>query len=232
MGFDKCADKVYIVDFGLSKPYCDLNTGKHIELVKNKRLTGTARYASINTHTGFEQSRRDDLESLGYTLIYLIKGHLPWQGIQGTTKKERRQNILKSKMKTSIEKLCNGLPNEFAKYLRYCRRLEFEERPDYHYLKSIFRDCFEAQGFDRNSTFDWNNKNIKIQKEPQRSISFDFLTKPEQSTQNLSPAVNPNQKKLSFNYLKINFQDINQEKRASNNLFYVHRCIESTLIHR
>lgn len=98
-------------------------------------MTGTARYASINTHLGLEQSRRDDLEAIGYMLIYLIKGKLPWQSLPGKYKSEKYQLIKDKKVSTSVESLCKGLPEEFASYLHIFRAMKFDEKPDYDYLK-------------------------------------------------------------------------------------------------
>ena len=83
------ASTVYIIDFGLAKKYKDLKTGQHIAIRGGKSLVGTARYASIASHDGFEQCRRDDLESLGYLLLYFLRGKLPWQGIQMHDKNEK-----------------------------------------------------------------------------------------------------------------------------------------------
>ncbi len=99
---------IYIIDFGLSKKYMDLKTGKHIPLKGGKSLVGTARYASMASHDGFEQCRRDDLESLGYLLIYFLLGKLPWQGIQNSNKNEKYQEIGRLKRKTSIQELCKN----------------------------------------------------------------------------------------------------------------------------
>jgi len=109
MGKDKNSHLVYLIDFGLSKFYID-EKGKHIKYKDGKQLTGTARYASIFTHMGIDQSRRDDLESLAYTLIYLIKGDLPWKSIKSKTKKEKYEHILKMKKNMNLENLSNEIP--------------------------------------------------------------------------------------------------------------------------
>ncbi|XP_031093523.1 casein kinase 1-like protein 2 [Ipomoea triloba] len=155
MGLGRRANQVYIIDFGLAKKYRDTSTHQHIPYRENKNLTGTARYASMNTHLGIEQSRRDDLESLGYVLMYFLRGSLPWQGLKAGTKKQKYERISEKKVSTSIEVLCRGYPSEFASYFHYCRSLRFEDKPDYAYLKRIFRDLFIREGFQFDYVFDW-----------------------------------------------------------------------------
>ncbi|VDL19733.1 unnamed protein product [Hymenolepis diminuta] len=135
MGIGRHCNKLYIIDYGLAKRYCTYK-GQHIEYRDDKNLTGTARYASINAHLGIEQSRRDDLESLGYVLMYFNRGSLPWQGLKA-------------------EALCKGFPAEFAMYLNYCRNLHFEETPDYLYLRQLFRILFRTLGHKFDFLFDW-----------------------------------------------------------------------------
>ncbi|KAG2389735.1 Casein kinase 1-like protein [Vigna angularis] len=135
MGLGKKANQIYMIDFGLAKRYRDPITNKHIPYRENKGLTGTARYASYNTHSGIEQSRRDDLESLGYVLMYFLRGSLPWQGLQAATKRQKYDQICKKKLSTPIEVLCKSYPVEFASYFHYCRSLTFDQRPDYGLLK-------------------------------------------------------------------------------------------------
>ncbi|KAL3625308.1 Casein kinase 1-like protein 2 [Castilleja foliolosa] len=155
MGLARRANQVYIIDFGLAKKYRDSSTHQHIPYRENKNLTGTARYASMNTHLGIEQSRRDDLESLGFVLMYFLRGSLPWQGLKAGTKKQKYEKISEKKVSTSIEALCRGYPTEFASYFHYCRSLRFEDKPDYAYLKRIFRDLFIREGFQFDYVFDW-----------------------------------------------------------------------------
>ncbi|KAL3825305.1 hypothetical protein ACJIZ3_021334 [Penstemon smallii] len=155
MGLGRRANQVYIIDFGLAKKYRDSSNHQHIPYRENKNLTGTARYASMNTHLGIEQSRRDDLESLGYVLMYFLRGSLPWQGLKAGNKKQKYEKISEKKVSTSIESLCRGFPTEFASYFHYCRSLRFEDKPDYAYLKRLFRDLFIREGFQFDYVFDW-----------------------------------------------------------------------------
>lgn len=155
MGLGRRANQVYIIDYGLAKKYRDLQTHKHIPYRENKNLTGTARYASVNTHLGVEQSRRDDLESLGYVLMYFLRGSLPWQGLKAGTKKQKYDKISEKKMLTPVEVLCKSYPSEFISYFHYCRSLRFEDRPDYAYLKRLFRDLFIREGYQFDYVFDW-----------------------------------------------------------------------------
>ncbi|XP_042411183.1 casein kinase 1-like protein 4 [Zingiber officinale] len=155
MGLGRKANQVYIIDFGLAKRYRDSNTNRHIPYRENKNLTGTARYASCNTHLGIEQSRRDDLESLGYVLLYFLRGSLPWQGLKAATKKQKYDKICEKKLSTPIEVLCKSHPVEFASYFHYCHSLTFEQRPDYGFLKRLFRDLFTREGYEFDFIFDW-----------------------------------------------------------------------------
>ncbi|KAH7693021.1 hypothetical protein AAVH_39949, partial [Aphelenchoides avenae] len=149
---------LHIIDFGLAKEYIDCDTGKHIAYREHKSLTGTARYMSINTHLGKEQSRRDDLEALGHMFMYFLRGSLPWQGLKADTLKERYQKIGDTKRATPVEVLCEGFPEEFAQYLRYARRLDFFETPDYEYCYNMFKQVLERMGHTYDYEFDWTHK--------------------------------------------------------------------------
>jgi len=163
MGLDmKELNRVYVIDFGLAKSY-NPKTLRHISCVKHHSLTGTARYASVNAHLGIEQSRRDDLESIGYMLIYFSLGRLPWQGKKAHSRKELNQMIMEKKITTPAEILCRYLPEEFATYLDYCRTLTCHEKPEYNLMRQLFRKVFKHRGFSSDNLFDWavlNSKDI------------------------------------------------------------------------
>ncbi|AYV78436.1 MAG: serine/threonine protein kinase, partial [Edafosvirus sp.] len=150
---------IYIMDFGLSKQYIDMN-GKHISLKIDRSLIGTARYASINMHNGLEPSRRDDLESVGYMLIYFLKGRLPWQGIKKKvdmnikkSEKDHLEAIGEKKLCTTLNELCGDIPICFKKLIQYSRNLKFDEMPDYNYLKSLFISACKDNNID--PIFEW-----------------------------------------------------------------------------
>eukprot|EP01133_Synstelium_polycarpum_P015914 gene15914-18918_t len=155
MGIGKRGHVVNLIDFGLAKRYRDPRTHQHIGYRENKNLTGTARYASLNTHQGIEQSRRDDLESLGYVLMYFNRGSLPWQGLKAYTKREKYEKICDRKAHTDLEALCQGFPPEFHSFLNYTRFLKFEDKPDYLYLRKLLREMFVREGFKYDYMFDW-----------------------------------------------------------------------------
>lgn len=202
MGLNENEDTVYIVDYGLAKSFISKTTGKHIPFSDDNKLTGTARYASIGTHLGYEQSRRDDLESLGYTLVYMLKGILPWQRIQVAGKKERRKKICEKKMSTTVESLCKGLPEPFADFLRLSKCLSFEEKPNYQYLRKLFKNYFLEAKLNTNFVFDWKKPAQKQFKEPQRTVSFDSMVKMAHlEKKEQLHILNTIQKKLSFNII-------------------------------
>jgi serine/threonine protein kinase len=158
IGLNTDSNCVFLIDFGLAKRYRDDRTGVHIPFRDGKQLTGTARYASIRTHLGVEQSRRDDVESLAYVLVYLAKGSLPWMGVQAENRQAKYDRIAEIKISTSVEALCQGLPLEFAAFVVDVRKLEFTDRPDYARYRAMLRDLFLREGYVYDHAYDWVEK--------------------------------------------------------------------------
>ncbi|VDO95965.1 unnamed protein product [Soboliphyme baturini] len=179
IGIGRHVNKLFLIDFGLAKKYRDGRTRQHIAYREDKNLTGTARYASVNAHLGIEQSRRDDMESMGYVLMYFNRGSLPWQGLKAATKKQKYEKISEKKMSCSVEALCKGYPAEFAMYLRYCRSLRFDEAPDYMYLRQLFRILFRTLNHQYDYTFDWT-----IMKSKAAQNALPELASPQAAAQN------------------------------------------------
>ena len=176
IGTGKKSSTIYLIDFGLSKRYRDPVSGLHIPYREDKSFTGTARYASIATHQGVEQGRRDDLESLGYLFVYFLNGSLPWQNMPAANKKEKYEKIYHKKQMTAPEKLCTGLPAEFENYVGYCRKLKFNERPDYALLLRGFKELFFQKGFFYDQIFDWTHL-TNDQQSYQKVVVADIVSK-------------------------------------------------------
>jgi len=140
----------------------------HIPYKDGKTFTGTARYASLYTHLGIEQSRRDDLESWVYSLIYFSNGYLPWQGIREKKKEIKYQRIFEKKINTSVENICKSLPEEFSKILQYVRDLQFDQKPDYEFLKDILTNLYIKNNYEFDDEYDYTSlieKKEKAKKE-------------------------------------------------------------------
>ena len=172
------ANLIYIIDFGLSKKYRDSKTLEHIPFKEGKSLTGTARYASINTHNGCEQSRRDDMESIAYVLLYFLKGSLPWQGIKEENRQKKYQIIGDKKITISADELCEGCPVEFKQFLEETRALAFDATPDYSHYKELFRNLFIKEGYVYDYKYDW-----VLRAEQKASIPHIFSTDIEEIPQ-------------------------------------------------
>lgn len=182
IGLNEKSNIVHIIDFGLSKRYKDKNTGQHIPYRENRHLVGTVRYASINAHLGVEQSRRDDIESIGYVLVYFFLGRLPWQSKLDKGKPPVNK-IMEKKLITPPEILCKKMPMEFSYYFHYCKNLKFEDRPDYTTLKCLFADLLASRiKIENEFIFDWfdeNNANRKEVKGIDRNIANEMKEKSE-----------------------------------------------------
>ncbi|KAJ1342849.1 hypothetical protein BSLG_002508 [Batrachochytrium salamandrivorans] len=167
------ASQIFVVDFGMAKQYRDPKTKVHIPYREKKSLSGTARYMSINTHLGREQSRRDDLEALGHVFLYFLRGSLPWQGLKAATNKQKYEKIGEKKQTTTIEELCEGLPPAFASYMTYARGLKFEEQPDYDYLRTLMTNALRTIEEKDDGVFDWMEIMDHQRKEKERTREAD-----------------------------------------------------------
>ena len=158
MGSEELNENLYLIDFGLAKKYRSSRTLKQYPLTRKKRLTGTARYASIHALEGYEQSRRDDMESVGYIMAYLLRGGLPWQGMKLKSKEDKYKNILEKKKEISSSDLFNGFPNEFAEILDYTKNLEYLEEPEYQMLRNKLMDLCKRLNYKFDFIYDWTTE--------------------------------------------------------------------------
>ena len=155
MGLNQNSKIVYLIDFGLAKKYRSMSTLIQYPLTLKKKFTGTARYASINALKGYEHSRRDELESLGYIFIYFLKGKLPWQNIKVKDKEEKFKKILQKKLEISSNELCSGIPKEFEIFLEYVKNLKYDEKPDYNMLKDLLYKIMKDGNYKNDYIYDW-----------------------------------------------------------------------------
>jgi len=165
MGRNKNGHILYILDFGLSKKFWSSSRQSHIPFITGKKLTGTARYASVNALSGYEQSRRDDLESIAYIIMYFLRGNLPWQGLKVNKKEDRYKKICEIKKEYTSEKLCKGYPKELEIFIDYIKQLDFTEVPDYDYLKSLLRKIMEKNKLELDFYYDWCKEKPNIKKD-------------------------------------------------------------------
>ena len=206
---------IYLLDFGLAKKYRSSKTLEQKPMMKNKKLTGTARYASINALKGYDQSRRDDLESVGYVLAYLLRGNLPWQGIVVKTKEEKYAKILYKKQYITPEQLLDGYPSELVNYLKYCKYLDYEQEPDYNYLTGLFVNIIKNELKEEvDYKYDWIKNDIDLQK----SIRENYITEDGINSSYLNNTSMINNMNNSISILNNNSSIIdNKDKDKENN---------------
>ncbi|GMF97763.1 hypothetical protein B5S33_g2863 [[Candida] boidinii] len=152
-------NEVHLVDFGMAKQYRDPRTKQHIPYREKKSLSGTARYMSVNTHLGREQSRRDDLEALGHVFFYFLRGQLPWQGLKAPNNKQKYEKIGEKKRTTPVYDLCEGYPRQFAQYLENVRNLQFEAEPDYEGYRRLLLSALDDLHDSADGHYDWMDLN-------------------------------------------------------------------------
>ncbi|CAD8205423.1 unnamed protein product [Paramecium octaurelia] len=163
---------IYLVDYGVSKVYLDTQ-GKHIPPKDKKSFIGTTRYASIAAHRGHELGRKDDVESMFYVMIYLLKGKLPWQNLQNIGHRDRTSLVGEVKMKTEVAELCKDIPSEFAEILNYLKKLEFKSEPDYKYMKSLILKAASNNQIIMDKVFEWSDRSTKIKDQIIWAVSED-----------------------------------------------------------
>ena len=220
MGANENNAHLYLLDFGLAKKYRSSRTLVQYPLVKKKKLTGTARYASIHALEELEQSRRDDLESVGYVLMYFLRGGLPWQGLKIRSKEDRYKKILTKKKETSSEELCKGFPEEFKEFVEYTRNLEYNEQPDYELYRNKFVNLVtKKMGENFDYIYDWTTESdLKKRKEDiiELAPSTNYPVSEKKSTQKEMESVN-SKKKLNPIHVPVN-KTVNSENLEGNNI--------------
>ena len=206
---------VYVLDFGLSKKYWSSSHKCHIPYCTGKKLTGTARYASINALSGYEQSRRDDLESIGYIIMYFIRGSLPWQGLKINKKDDRYKKICEKKRDTSAKDLCSGFPHEFETFVQYTRDLKFTELPNYDYLRDLLKTIIKKSDYkiEYNGSHEWLNNNSSKNNEMEESENHvEYKHNKVSSNINNSHAVKGSHHRVASNNLSTKCMDSESKK--------------------
>ena len=203
---------IYLIDFGLAKRYREEYTNFHIPLRQNIKLTGTIRFASCNAINKKELSRRDDMESIGYLFIYLLKGILPWQGLKIKQKSEKYSKIREIKLTIDSNKLCEGLPDEFKEYIDLVKNLEFEEEPEYGRYINMFNELFKKNEFTKDYLYDWiNDKKKNSSKTFKESSMFNEFSKIEENEYSI---INNKNNTSGKNISKLKDE---KDKKESNN---------------
>ncbi|EAY20062.1 Casein kinase I, putative [Trichomonas vaginalis G3] len=197
IGNSRSPHTLALIDFGLSTSFCDIITKIHIPLREGKSLVGTTRSASINVHNGIEYSRRDDMESLAYILIYFMKGSLPWQNVPLINGQSLSTAVSEIKQSTPIEELCYDLPEEFGMFLQEVRALQFEEEPNYVKYREMVRNLFIKSGFVYNYKFDWEGH--ENDKAPEKEVHMLPLKNHYRSTKSRDSSLSNSYWDLSHN---------------------------------
>ena len=150
---------VHIVDFGLSERFYDTTLRRHKAYREGCTVYGTPYFSSLNADCGCEQGRRDDIESLGYTLVYLAKGTLPWIGLKSLGPRESwHKRVCDMKANMPLAELCEGLPSEFSTILTHARSLKFTDKPNYAFLQEILARRFAKLGYAADNVYDWSEE--------------------------------------------------------------------------
>ena len=198
--------KIYIIDFGLAKKYYSVSKAQHIKFITGKHLIGTARYCGRNAHRGYEQGRRDDIESIGYVLMYFLLGVLPWQGLKVRKNEDHFEKIAQKKYSTSFEELTSGQPEEFLLYFKHVEKLEFEDQPNYIYLIGLFQKVIDKYCTDCFYDFDWKKDTCTYISHRNNNISKQL---------DVSLIVNKNNEASAMDYSNMNEDEENDENEEN-----------------
>ena len=208
MGIGENKDYAYIIDFDFAKFY--IKDGEHIKEEKVDHIVGNRDFISINLHNYMHPSRRDDIESFGYNLVYFMKGKFPWSEIYHT------EEIKEKKISTSLDELCEGLPEEFKEFIQYARNLKFEEKPDYEYLKGLLQKVIEKNNIDINTVqYDWTIKGVESKEKDEYSDDEEKYEDEKEISINSENEENNNDKKEEKQNLKEN-ENLNEIKEKEN----------------
>ena len=184
---------IYLIDFGLSKKYRSDRTKNHIQFSITKTMIGTARYASRNALSGLQLSRRDDLESLSYVILYFLTKKLPWQGIKAKTLEKRYKKIYDKKEELEKWDKFKEIPEQIQNFIKYCKNLGFTEEPDYNLMKNLFNELMEKYKYEVDNNFSWiidksiiGSKMPEIFNRKKIPLIFKFMEKIEKKKMSLS----------------------------------------------
>ena len=211
MGSSELNENLYLIDFGLAKKYRSSRTLKQYPLTKRKKLTGTARYASINALEGLEQSRRDDMESVGYVMAYLLRGGLPWQGIKIKTKENKYKNILEKKKEISSSELFKGFPNEFAEILDNIKKLDYLEEPEYEMLRNKLLALCKRLNYNFDYIYDWTTEKDLLKRKEKKSLTSIKTN----STLSLKKNQKRPKSKKKLKYIEKSVEDLKNKNKKS-----------------
>ena len=200
---------IYVIDFGFAKKYRSSRTGKHAQYSKKSYFNGNLKYSSVRTMNGIEPSRRDDLESLGYMLIYLYNLKLPWNNLCANDQNDLAQKIYEFKKDISLDSLCQDTPKEIKEYMKYVKSLKFEEEPNYEYLKNIFLKMLQKYENQNYFHFSWVNE-LLIKK-----VDY-FSSNKSSKRRRVSPFIKLIENRKSNSVYDINIDRISIKDKSKN----------------
>ena len=209
--------KIYIIDFGLAKKYYSVSKAQHIKFITGKHLIGTARYCGRNAHRGYEQGRRDDIESIGYVLMYFLLGILPWQGLKVKKNEDQFERIAQKKYSTTFEELTAGQPEEFLLYFKHCDKLNFEDQPNYVYLIGLFQNVIDRFCQDCFYDFDWKKDSYtyhsKTLKDFRKSIDVSLIVNKNNDASGIDYSYEANDEEDNENQENEDYNDNKMQRK-------------------